>query len=346
MKLFSMLALGLMVACLPAQPMLDDELTGVVRADAGATDSGIDAGLTVDAGPRPDAGWTRMADLPRHQQECAVAALGDFVYVMGGFGLNAQLADVARYQVSTNQWTYVRPLPRPLHHLNVAALNGKLYVVGTLEGSSFAARGDTLEYDPVTDQWTTKAPLPVGTERGSSAVGAIGDEIYVAGGNRGGRGVSIFTAYNPTTNTHRTLPPLPTVTEHVVSGVVGTKLYVIGGRNGAIASITARVDVFDTATGQWTQGPNMPTARGGHAAGVVGTRIVVFGGEGNPATSSGVFAQTEILDTETQLWTTGPAMPTPRHGTGAAGVGFTVYLPGGAPSEGFDPTRISEAFTP
>jgi N-acetylneuraminic acid mutarotase len=285
--------------------------------------------------------------LPAPQQESGVVALDGKVYIVGGLGVGfALMAEVNRFDPVSGQWTAVRPLPRPLHHVNVAAAGGKLYAIGNLEGGNFTARGDTLEYDPSTDQWTARAPLPTGTERGGSAVGVIGGEVFIAGGLRNGSAVTQFSAYNPGNNQHRMLPPLPMATEHVVGGAVGTRFFVIGGRNGGIRSVTNRVQVFDTTTDQWSAGPDLPTARGGHAAAVVDARIVVMGGEGNPAASTGVFSQTEIFDTSSMTWVTGAPMATPRHGMGAATVGNVVYVPGGGTSEGLRPVATVEAYVP
>lgn len=73
----------------------------------------------------------------------------------------------------------------------------------------------------------------------------------------------------------------------------------------------------------------MPTTRGGLNGGAVGTKFYVFGGEGNPDSSTGVFNQSEVFDTESQEWTELKPMQVPRHGTQAAAVGGLVYVPGG-----------------
>jgi N-acetylneuraminic acid mutarotase len=317
---------------------------GVTGNDGGGTNDAGQVGALDGGGS--DAGWSSLAPLPAAQQECGVAALGDSVYVLGGFTTGPQTVPlVARLELSTQTWSYVSPLPTALHHLNVAAVAGKLYVVGALVGGSFIARGDVIEYDPAANAWTPKAPLPAGTERGSSAVGVIDGKIYVAGGYRGGGAVTDFTVYDPATNTHQRLGPIPSATEHVVGGAIGGKLFVIGGRDGAINNVTQRVDIFDSTTGLWQRGPDLPTGRGGHAAGLVGTTIVVVGGEGNPALPSGVFGETELLETQTLRWTRGQRMLSPRHGTGAAGVGRLLVVPGGATSAGFAPVRQVEVFT-
>ena len=87
----------------------------------------------------------------------------------------------------------------------------------------------------------------------------------------------------------------------------------------------------------------MPTARGGIAAATLGDRIFVFGGEGNPATNTGVFSETESFDLVTFTWRSEPPMPHPRHGIGAATIGDFIYIPAGAIAQGFGATDVHDA---
>ncbi len=90
----------------------------------------------------------------------------------------------------------------------------------------------------------------------------------------------------------------------------------------------------------------MPASRAGAAAAVLDGRLYVFGGEGNSADATGVFAETESYNPAEDRWNTHPPMHTPRHGTGAAAVGRTIYVPGGADVEGFGAVAVTEALTP
>jgi N-acetylneuraminic acid mutarotase len=68
---------------------------------------------------------------------------------------------------------------------------------------------------------------------------------------------------------------------------------------------------------------------------VLGGRLYDFGGEGNVAHPSGVFPQIEAYDPTTDTWAALPDMEGPRHGFGAAALGDSIYLPGGAVTQGF-----------
>lgn len=273
-------------------------------------------------------------------QETAVVAVGAAVHVIGGFRGDLSISDEVRvFDTATETWSAGAALPAPLHHANVAVVDDTIYLVGHLAGTGFAARGDVLAGPP----WTARTAMPAGTERGAAVAGVVDGRIVVAGGLRGGATVADVSAYDPGLDAwDDALPDLPAPRDHACGAAVDGIFYVIGGRAGG--AIAADVFAFDGAA--WTTRAPMPTARAGMACGVVDGRVIVVGGEGNPAASSGVFPEAEAYDPATDTWTALDPMPTPRHGMGAAAVGATLYVPGGATQQGFGAVDTHEALTP
>jgi N-acetylneuraminic acid mutarotase len=309
--------------------------------DAGATDTALDLGTpdgAFDAGAidGSSGGWTSLPPLPAGpRQETGVAALDGKIYVIGGFNVSsAVVATVEVYDPASRTWSTVAPFPRPIHHANTASVGGKIYVVGALVELTFGAIGNVYVYDPANNAWSAKSPIPTGQERGAGGVAVIGSKIYVAGGWRG-NSVADFSSYDTATDVHAQLPPLVQPNDHLVAGAVDGVVYAIGGRFGGITGLISRVAAFDPAMGSWSERAPMITPRGGAAAAVVRDRIVVAGGEGNPAVSSGVFAQVEVFIPASNTWLSLPNMRTPRHGTGGASIGNTFYVPGGASRQAF-----------
>ena len=74
----------------------------------------------------------------------------------------------------------------------------------------------------------------------------------------------------------------------------------------------------------------MPTARSGMVVAVIDNKIFVFGGE----KLGGTFNQTEAYDPAKNVWAELVPMPMSVHGTGAATVGDTIYIPAGATLNG------------
>ncbi len=193
--------------------------------------------------------------------------------------------------------------------------------------------------------WERRKPMPQGTRRGASGVTVADGKLYVAGGFRG-FAVDDFSAYDPATDRWTVLADLPVATDHLVAGAIGGIVYAAGGRGGGIGSHRPRLDAYDPATGRWSARAPMPTSRAGAAGAVLDGRLYVFGGEGNSADATGVFSEAESYNPAEDRWSTHPPMKTPRHGTGAAAVGRTIHVPGGADVEGFGAVAVTEAFTP
>lgn len=290
--------------------------------------------------------WRTLAPLaagPR--QETAVVALDGEIYVIGGFDASRRIVPtVEAYDPERDRWRPVADLPEPLHHANAAVAGGKIYVVGFLIGP-FVADGRTFIYDPEADAWSAGQPMPPGTERGASGVAVLAGKIYVAGGLRSGA-VDDFSVYDPASDTWETLPDLPAARDHLVGGAIAGLIYMAGGRGGTIDAVAGRLDAFDPASGRWSTRASMPTPRGGAAGAVADGRLYVIGGEGNPAAASGVFAEVEAYDPETDRWTSLPPMSTPRHGTGAAALFGQIYVPGGATQQGFGAVATNERLIP
>jgi N-acetylneuraminic acid mutarotase len=254
------------------------------------------------------------------------------------------VATVEAYDPAAGAWRSVADLPVPLHHANAAAVNGRLYVAGSLIGA-FVADGRVFAYDPDADAWSERTAMPAGSERGAAAVAVLDGRIFVAGGLRGGA-VADVSAYDPTADAWAALPPLPEPRDHAAAGAIAGVMYVAGGRGGAIGAHTASVVAFDTAHGAWAPRAPMPTSRGGVAAAVIDGLLLVLGGEGNRAAPSGVFDAVEAYDPAADAWQTLPAMPVPRHGTGAAAIGDAVIVPGGATTAGFGAVDTVEGLRP
>lgn len=297
------------------------------------------------APPAPASRWQSLAPLaggPR--QEHGVVAFNGEIYVIGGFaGQQTVLATVEAFNPVANSWRNVAALPAPMHHVNVAVARGRIYVVGALEGATFDATGITLAYDPGSNSWQSRTAMPGGSERGASAVAAIGDLIYVAGGLRGAS-VDDFSVYDAVADQWQALQNMPTARDHLAGASFNGRFYAIAGRNAA--GLRNAVEIYDPGAPGWSMGPAIPTARGGCAGALLGGRIFVFGGEGNAAVASGVFDTNEAYDPIADSWATLEVMRTPRHGIGAAVLGAVLYVPGGATRQGFGAANTNDSFTP
>ncbi len=178
-------------------------------------------------------------------------------------------------------------------------------------------------------------------------VAVIGARVYLVGGFRGGA-VAEVDVFDTTTGDEAaawaTLPNLPGARDHGAAVAHDGKVYYLGGRDSDISAVHDDVWVFDPAAPEagWVALAPLPTARGGIAAAVYDGLIIVAGGEGNSAVPSGVFPDVEAYDPATDRWQVLPALPTPRHGTGAVVFAGALWMPGGADVQAFGASDVVE----
>jgi N-acetylneuraminic acid mutarotase len=166
---------------------------------------------------------------------------------------------------------------------------GKLYRIGGFiaknkdgQEHDLWSLADVACYDPATNRWTEMSPLP--QPRSSFDAAVLGDKIYVVGGWQiAGDAENTWhkTAYtldlseaNPS---WQALPEPPLQRRALSVAAHAGKIYAIGGmqREGGP---TTRVDIFDPATGSWSEAPRLqgePMDGFGSAAFATGGRLYV-----------------------------------------------------------------------
>ena len=121
--------------------------------------------------------WSRESISPGEGVNApAAAAIGDSVFLIGGFGTTSNLptAKVQRYDTRTRQWTEMAPLPAPRGGHAAVVLNNRIHVIGG--GNSVSTIADHSIYNPGTNRWTAGAPLP--RSLGSPAAVVMGGTLY------------------------------------------------------------------------------------------------------------------------------------------------------------------------
>jgi N-acetylneuraminic acid mutarotase len=247
-------------------------------------------------------------------------------------------------------WHMAAATPTKRTEVAAAAMNDKIYVVGGFEQPSLgnvmnlAIAPSLEEYDPSSDRWTSKAPLPVGLHH--VGIGVTGGRLYVIGGYRQSglnvwQPVATVYAYDGATDSWTERTPMPTargalsVTEHE------GKLYAIGGYDRTANS--AAVEVYDPVRNLWSSRAPLPTPRDHLAAATVSGKVYAIGGRVNGDYGRNL-SVTERYDPVTDQWTRMADLPTARSGITASVLGAQIYVFGG---EGGDGTfRENEVYDP
>jgi N-acetylneuraminic acid mutarotase len=283
--------------------------------------------------------WQERAPEPVARQEITYVAAGGRFYQAGG-------SKSYSYDPGTDTWKPFAALPAKINHMQVAAVGGLVYYIGGLSAWPGPSVGTVYAYNPATNTYTARAPMPLGRDRGGGSAVVYGGKIYVAGGLHAGVTTPWFDVYDPVSDTWTSLPDMPHARDHFQAGIVGDMLYAIGGR---VSSASNRGipynDAFDFTSGQWETGfAPIPTPRAGFASAVVDGRILTIGGEGPGM----VYSTVEAYDPGSNSWTTLAPMPTARHGLQAVVWDGAVYVTGGGttPNSGTTATNVHEVFMP
>jgi N-acetylneuraminic acid mutarotase len=286
--------------------------------------------------------WTPRASMPTGRYGAAAAVVNATIYAIGGYTNGTATAVVEAYDSSTDTWTTKAPMPAgPRSYLAAGVVNGIVYAVGGDNNANPPVEYATLEaYDPSTNSWSTKAPMP--TARHDLAVGEVNGILYAAGGFSYTTGAYFATleAYDPAAKTWTTKAPMPTGRDGVAAGVVNGILYVVGGVNSSAIRV-GTIEAYDPATDTWTTKATMPTPRQGPGVGVIGGILYTAGG----TSGFGGYAVVEAYDPATNTWSTRDPMSTARVYMGAGVAGGLLYVMGGYGSTGGYPTSV-EAFSP
>jgi N-acetylneuraminic acid mutarotase len=223
-------------------------------------------------------------------------------------------------------WTLKAPMPAGVRG-EVAALvfQNKLYAIGGNLASNAVPRNE--EYDPATDCWRARAPMPVARDHVGLAL--VNGKIYTFGGFvktvHEGAGTDVFE-YDPASDTWRARAPLKTPLGSVGTAVVGGKIHVFGGR-GLDKVTTTTHAVYDPATDTWTDAA--PLSKGRDHLGVVVAegKIHVIGGRfTSPVDRTDMH---EVYDPATNSWTTAAPLKTPRSAVAAALYRGMIVVDGG-----------------
>ena len=135
--------------------------------------------------------WTELPPPPSAHQFGMGGFIGGKFHVTGGLSGSDDSRHLDVYDPATNSWSTRAPLPRRRWRAVGVAFKAKLYVIGgyqrNADGSTSIVR-TTSVYDPATNSWTTKAPLPTArADIGGSVVWLNGQaRLEVVGGTRPG----------------------------------------------------------------------------------------------------------------------------------------------------------------
>jgi N-acetylneuraminic acid mutarotase len=234
--------------------------------------------------------WTTKASMRVARSNLGVAVVNGKIYAIGGNGGSALYLDTnEEYDPATDTWTSKSPMPTPRSHFAIAVFQNKIYCIGggTQVKNDGYVTGVNEVYDPATDSWTTKTPMPNAATDYVSAV--VDDKIYIIGGlGQSTSGILYLNqVYDAKTDTWSSAAPVGTILNAAVAGattgVNAPKLiYVIGGYYGKTTDFDKPYErtnqVYNPENDSWALCTPMPIDNWGYAVAVVDDLLYAIGG--------------------------------------------------------------------
>ncbi|KAK2121958.1 hypothetical protein P7K49_003344 [Saguinus oedipus] len=194
--------------------------------------------------------WRPLTQVPEEAplRGCGLCTMHNYLFLAGGIrgsGVKAVCSnEVFCYNPLTNIWSQVRSMQQARAQLKLVALDGLLYAIG----------GECLYsmecYDPRTDAWTPRAPLPAGTFPVAHEAVACRGDIYVTGGHLFYR----LLRYSPVKDVWDECP-------YSASHRRSSDIVALGGflyRFDLLRGVGAAVMRYNTVTGSWSRAASLP----------------------------------------------------------------------------------------
>jgi N-acetylneuraminic acid mutarotase len=269
------------------------------------------------------------------------------VTVLGEIAVSAEGPAVAV------EWSSIAPMVKPRHAGVAVVADGKIYAIGGIEtGGSITVYGMTYPattgarveaYDPKTNTWTEKAPLPypidLATRKAEGrqwlAAAAYKGKIYTFGGaNLYGEVRDTVDVYDIEKDAWTArIARLPEPALGMSAATVGDKIYLFGGGSSvdplAPQAYSDRTYEFDPATLRFTARAPLPIPRFKTQATPYKGKILVFAG-----ISAMGAANAQLYDPATDSWSAIPSVSWERRFWFGDVIGDLVLLAGGRDEHG------------
>ena len=299
--------------------------------------------------------WESKAAMPTARSGFGIAVVNGDIYAIGGY--NKDQTDFSAvnemYDPAFNTWVQKTPMPTHRVSFGIAVFENKIYVFGgqILVNGHRQVITTTEAYDPASDTWATKTPMPhLGEDFAANVV--VGDKIYV---------ISTYNdVYDPAADSWSTKATIPEPVAHSANAVVDDKIYVISGTHyGNEPQFYVPINltqIYDPALDIWSSGAPILNAIASPAAvATVGYNapkaIYVVGGLTlTPDSNSGFIyhAQklTQVYYPESNSWSFGAPMPTARYALAMGVVDDKVYAMGGSDAKTAPDLPSNELYLP
>jgi Kelch motif len=260
----------------------------------------------------PENTWSEKTPVPTTEGYLKAAVVNGNIYAMGG-------SIHYEYNPASDTWSTKLPMPTPRDSFGIAVYQNKIYVIGGYSGYTQETGpifSDANEvYDPSTDTWETKKPLPANRSRMEANV--VYGRIHLMTQDTH----HVYDIANDSWSTGKAMPFFDPAYP-ISSTVFDDKIFVMSGN---------QTQIYNVENDTWIQVASSPISVS--SPGVCATsgvmspeRIYVFGGALGFLNYTGI---TQVYNPKYDTWTFGDSMLTPRAGLAAVAVSDVMYAIGG-----------------
>ncbi|XES77527.1 MAG: Kelch repeat-containing protein [Candidatus Bathyarchaeia archaeon] len=202
-----------------------------------------------------------------------------------------------------DSWSTAAPMPTNRWQFGVTVVNQKIYAVGGMADSpSGPVRLNTTEeFDPATNTWTTKQPMPFPTvplSRFSFGVTSVGGKVYAFGVDNYSEPVAVeVLVYDPVVDQWENKVALPldaSAETIVIANAVGDKIYVMGNSDSGLFN-----QEYDPATQTWATKATPQISPVGCSSCVSDGKIYLLGEALNPEADT---TSLQVYNPQTDTW--------------------------------------------
>ncbi len=226
--------------------------------------------------PAADA-WQELPQLPRGANHVGVATLGERLYAFGGFIEQNRTPHDEAFAFDGDKWTRIRRLPEACGAMACIALGSRIHLIGGAIGSDWRRSIDWhLVYDPQTDRYERRQPMPVARDHAGIVV--VNGAIHIIGGRVDSfhTNSNLHHSYDATTDRWSFRTPLPTARSGHGCVLYRGQVFVMGGEG--TNRVYRQNEAWDPLTERWEAHAPMLTPRHGTGAVALGDAIYVAGG--------------------------------------------------------------------
>jgi N-acetylneuraminic acid mutarotase len=308
--------------------------------------------------------WTTKASMHTARASAGVATVNGIIYAIGGThtqnvsdteGFSVTINATEAYDPATDAWTEKASMPTSKGSFGTAVYQNKIYCIGgeILWKNDQHITNANEVYDPETDTWETRAPMP--TARYGFEANVVDGKIYLIGGwNQSATSNHVDKSaqvdmYDPSSDTWATGSPIPTAVAGYASAVVDNKIYVISGVAGGTIT-TNLTQIYNPRIDKWSLGASIPMGVSSAAAGATtGMKapkaIYVFGGANDTYPLNGQYTN-QVYFPETNSWGMAASMPIDRAGLSVTVVNDKLYVIGGGHNIFMHDSTVVMQYTP